>query len=205
MPTPDPRRQALESASTAVASRPTAAPQGRNQDLFRGGARRVLARLLEGDPLLLRPRVAARLRARCLLLDAERVLLSALATCAREGAARRQRPGFERWLDEVVERAVDERLQRCEEPSAAFVELALPLGFEPGHLARASARFNALDGAARRAFFELVLVGRDLDDGTVHRGRDAVALARDARRALHVFLEADGPDLVDGQGGTHAP
>lgn len=206
MPTTDPRREAPERAGGALltCSREPHRSRGRGTDgLWRGGERAVIARLLEGDPLGLRPRIAARIRARSLLLDAERVLLEALATCAREGPLRRGRPGFERWLDGVAERAIDELLARPIEAGEAWSDLSRPLGFDPVRLARASTRFNALDEDARLAFFQLVLAGRSLEECAASRGRPAATLARDARRALQLFLEQDESLPTPSPGGPH--
>jgi len=77
-----------------------------------GSPRVVLARLLDGDPLGIRPRVGEHLRREALFLDVDRVALRALALCALEAASapRNGTPGagaggLAAWLAERVERA----------------------------------------------------------------------------------------------------
>ncbi len=173
--------------------------------LLLGSPRAVLARLTKGDPLELRALVAKRLRRRHLLMDAERIHLAALVHCAREGAAYRGSMAFERWLEACVNRAIDAlldspALQEQGRPVAElWREFAQPLGLSPERMARASVNFNALPLAVRRAFFQLVLGGRSLDEWAMSCGRPATELARDARRALQVFLDAAGPEAPPSQ------
>ena len=163
--------------------------------LLLGSPRTVLARLTLGDPLKLRNLVSARLRIRHLLMDAERVYLVALAHCARDGCRYRAQQAFDAWLKQRVERAIDDVLDagpadaEAERSSAAWADLARPLGLSAVNMARASVNFNALPLNSRTAFFYLVLDGRSLDEWALASGRCASDLAWDARRGRQVFLD----------------
>ena len=192
-----------------------------------GTPREVLARIVQGDPLEVRGRVARELRERALLFDADRVHLRALARCARAAPAYRGRPALDAWVDARVSEALLELLRedderrdeepRGVEPDAALVALAKPLGLDPERLARACRAFNRLPVEDRRAFFRLVLERRSLDElacdsRSVTRratrgasdGASATSLARGARRALRVLL-AEAPPPEDSPAGPALP
>jgi hypothetical protein len=175
-----------------------ASAKGRTLLTF-GGPRDVLARIVDGDPLGLRPRIAARVRARCLLLDADRAHLRTLALCARFAPRYRGRPGLDEWLMGLVDRALEEGVaeeaERLEGPpparpetGGAFAQLGKPLGLAPEEVRRACARFNLLPLESREAFFDLVLERGDLDDLARRAALGATELARRARRALQALL-----------------
>lgn len=166
-----------------------------------GGPRDVLARIVDGDPLGLRPLLAARVRGRCLLVDADRVHLRALALCARHAPSYRGRPALEEWLTLLVDRALDEvideeaqRLVRSstshEVEDGAFAQLARPLGLAPEEARRACARFNRLPQEQREAFHAWVLERGTLDELARRTGLGASEFARRARRALSALLGA---------------
>lgn len=200
-PAPLPPARSVADGHSCVAEvpreRPDAAragttPQGRSgRDLLRGTPQEILGRLAAGDPLELGPRVRRALRRRRLLFDDARALLRAFATCARYSGRYRGRPALARWLDAQVELALDTLLEEppAGPPTSRELELARRLHLDPERLALACARFHRLPFAARDAFFQLVLDGRPLDDLAYPGGRSAVEIARDARRALAVFLE----------------
>jgi len=166
--------------------------------------REVLARLLNGDPLGLAGVVAERLRARAYVLDADRVLLRALARCARFALRYRGQPELEAWLSERVDEALldlqredleAERSGRPAEPHelAAFEDLASPLGLEPAAMRGVCVRFNLLAEGERRAFFALALEGRSLDLLAREWNDSATEIARRARRALEALLASSAP------------
>lgn len=165
--------------------------------------REVLARIVRDDPLRLRARIGARLLERCLLLDADRVLLRSFARIAR-GACRYQgRPDLGPWLDGHVDLALDDcRSLRVRAPSesqpvgGAFLELARPLRLDAARLAAACALFNELDDEARRVFFRLLL-RRPMNSTERSRSPDATELQA-LRRALEPFLSVVAPPLVAG-------
>lgn len=84
-----------------------------------GTPREVLARIVQGDPLELRKRVARKLRSEALLYDADRVQLRVLARCARGAPAYRGRPDLETWLERQVDDALRDLLREDDERSAA--------------------------------------------------------------------------------------
>lgn len=165
--------------------------------LAAGNPREILGRIVKGDPLRLRPTVATALRARWLLLDADRVQLRALALCARFGADYRGRPPLADWLAQQVDRAIDELLEEeaalpadgdYDRPEDVHVVLARPLGLPGPAMRRACVAFNACDAADRRAFFALLIELRDLDSAARQEGVTGSEIGRRARRALDAAL-----------------
>jgi DNA-directed RNA polymerase specialized sigma24 family protein len=159
----------------------------------------VLGRLVQDDPLGVREKVASRLRADALLLDADRVHLRALARISRFASRYRGCPELSVWIDSAVAEALDELLReehewarspRPTEPEkpGVFALLAPPLGLEPAVMRAACASFNVLPFAERSAFVDLVLHGRSLDDVARAAGESATEVARRARRALDATL-----------------
>ncbi|MBK7876749.1 MAG: hypothetical protein IPJ77_13560 [Planctomycetes bacterium] len=167
------------------------------QPLLAGSSpREILARIVPEDPLGVRTIVATRLRQEALLLDADRVHLRALALCARWAPRYQGQPEIRTWLARLVDQSItelvreeQEELAPVEEPGDAgvFHVLALPLGLEPRAVQLGCRAFNRLPVEERRAFFELVLRARTLDEVVRECGRPAVDVARSARRALEVF------------------
>ena len=213
---PSDERSAGPSAAPAGAASPAApaahAPPGaadaavspeKLARLLTGTPREILARIVPGDPLRVRPRVAERVRARWVLVDTDRVHLRALALAARQADRWRGRPALETWLGARVELAIDEILE--EEPGEAspaelpqpgvFEVLASPLGLDPPRLRRLCATFNRLPDPVRRSFFLLVLEGRGVDEVARLESGNATEIARRARRALDAFLAGLPPDL----------
>jgi len=183
-----PPRSAPDGASR-VAESPAAGAREPGA-LLRGGTREVLARLADGDPLALRPRVARALLRRRLLVDASRAWWRALAAVARRAGRPRGGRSLERWLDQEVERALD--TLSGDGPPGPLTEgehrLALALGLEPERLPAALARFHALSFEVRDAFFRLCVEGRSLDELVHARGAAAHEEARRARLALATLL-----------------
>lgn len=188
----------LDDPDPAGGPPPRACASGRKQHwrqvLAGSSPREVLARLLAGDPLALQPRVAAALRSRALLLDADRALLRTMARCARMARRYRGHPELERWLDERVDEALLDLVREDAEglrPEArqggAIEALSRPLGLDPAAMGAACAAFNLLSLGERRAFHDLVIAGRSLDALAAEEG-SATEIARRARRALEVLL-----------------
>lgn len=157
--------------------------------------REILARIVPEDPLGMRSIVAARLRQQAYLLDADRVHLRSLALCARWASRYQGQPAFSTWLERLVDQAATELLREEQEdfaaensvPSSAFAALADPLGLEPRAMQVCCRAFNRLPLEDRRAFFELVLRVRSLDELAREFDASAVEIARRARRALDTF------------------
>jgi len=178
--------------------------------LLTGTPREVLARLVPDDPLGLRERVAARLAARALLLDVERVLARALAASAQRAYAWRGEPALDRWLaervDEAIEDVVGEDLGAWSERESRsavgpWTVFAAPLGLDPRALFEGCARFNRLPFEQREAFFLLVLEGAPSDEACRSRSLSLSELARRARGALDVLR---GAVLPAGPGATES-
>ena len=179
-------------------------------------ASEILARIVPGDPLALRPRIARRLRAGAWLLGADRVHLRCLARVARAALHYRGAPGLDAWLDLQVDDAVLDLLREdCEAqsrgraPSAveleAYVALGRPLGLEPESMRAVCVAFNRLCEDERRSFYAWVLEGRALDEAARQAGVPTAELARRARRALEVVLDAAGLDLAAPEPGGGEP
>ena len=165
--------------------------------------REVLARLMCGDPLDLRSRIASVLDERAYLIEHDRLHLRAVARVARAAPRYRGQPDLDPWLRRHVEEALDELLEESEpdEPSPTtpwgLEGLARPLGIEPASARAACLAFNRLPLEERKAFRALVLEGRSLDDLAAHpladgRPASATEIARAARRALERVCAAAG-------------
>lgn len=173
--------------------------------------REVLARLMNGDPLGLAETIEARLRERAFLLDADRVFLRSAARCARFAVRYRGDPTLERWLAERVDEAIGDLLdaereaertgaEPAPEQLAVFETLARPLGIEPLSALRACAAHNRLPLEERRAFRELVIEGRSLDELAQGGPRSAPAIARAARRGLDALLQVVATSAAEEEG-----
>ena len=176
---------------TEIASGARALLQGRSP-------KEILSRIVSGDPLRLRARAGRALEEQALFLDADRVCLRALALTSRAAVRYRGQPELEDWLGARVDEALSELLEESDDvagPAGAFETLATPLGLDPRSLGRACARFHRLPLADRRAFFDLVLHARSLDELARASAESATEIARRARRGLDALLAAD-----DGQG-----
>jgi len=152
----------------------------------------VLARLMAGDPLRLRERVAEGLQRNALLLDPDRVVLRCAARIARFAQRYRGQPDIEAWLRSQVDGAAFDLVAEDEEQprgagDAAFQglgELARPLGFDPQLVHEACVVHNRFPLEERRVFRSVVLEGRSLDELAARSGQSATDLARCARRVF---------------------
>jgi hypothetical protein len=201
-------------AAGAGASRPAAdeaAPAGTAavhwRALLAGNSpREVLSRIVQGDPLGVRERVAQRLREDAYLLDADRVHLRCLARCARMAPRYRGSPELPVWIDALVVESVAELLRedaetRRREPSqpargaCAFDALARPLGLDPAAMRQACVGVNRMPREDRKAFYELVIRGRSLDALAQQSGPTPTPIARRAPAVLeNVLRAAHAPD-----------
>ncbi len=192
------RSAASGAASIGSGATPAIRPEGRAPALLRGTPREVLARISEGDPLEVRPRVARVLAREALLLDADRVHLRALVHTARAAAlargsvdARRSGDLLDRAAERAVREAVRESRAAGSRPSGGrardlFEALAPHLGLDAQEAREAAAAFNECDPEDRRACFALLVEGRSLDE--LARGGSATEIASRARRALGAAL-----------------
>jgi hypothetical protein len=211
-PAPDPAEQRLLDRASAEESPTREGEPTRWRHWLSGSPREVLGRIVRDDPLGVREQVAARLREQAWLLDADRIELRTLARCARYAPRYQGRPELATWVAEHVSAAIEELLQEESESEhgaesagdvpAAFVTLARPLGLEPSSMRRACAHFNRLAFEERRAFFDLLILGRALDELARESGVGATQIARRARRALDVVLH--GPGALESPAGAAA-
>lgn len=204
---PAARRPRLFAELDAPAPAESAAPAARTprwRTLFAAAsAREILARIVPDDPLGVRAVVARRLHEQALLADADRVQLRSLALVARWAPRYQGEPEFGVWLERIVDRAVleivdddaDEPLAprtpdtaASSEPESSIVASARALGLGVERLRSACRAFNRAPLDERRAFFELVLRARPLQDFARESGRSGVELARLARRGLDTLL-----------------
>ena len=136
-------------------------------------ASEILAHLNEGDPLRLQEASARRLREVWILLEPERVFLRALAVCAKAASKERPPADLAAWARDKIDLAIEELVHRDREAERADPELvsdeekAFPLltdslMLDPELVRSASVTFNALDALPRRAFFELLIEGREV-------------------------------------------
>ena len=149
------------------------------------GARDVLPRLVEGDPLELLPRCAAHLAREALLLDLSKLHARCLALVARR-IEEVTAEDSDAWLDDRVDEAAaqliheeqfEERLgfppPRAEDPRSSFLVGAL--GIEPALTRGVSVSFHHMSREERRTFWRAVVAGEPIngiaeDDGETREG-----------------------------------
>jgi hypothetical protein len=154
-----------------------------------GTSEEVLARLVDGDPLGLRGRLAAALAREALLLDVERGFLRLLSVVALRA---RDWRGAED-LDVFLERCVDEAVRGLvhEEETGPFGEplefCARPLGLDARVLGEACRGFNGLGPEVREAFMAAVLAGEAPERSARLRRLSLSEFARRARAGLEPF------------------
>lgn len=192
-------------AASAEAARRSSRARSWRQILHGGGPREILARIVPDDPLGVRAIVARRLEAQALLVEADRAHVRGLALIARWAPRYDGQPELDVWLEHLVDQALAEiagddvadvgsdATAACASHGGAhdaFETLSRPLRLQASSLRAACLRFNRLPLQERRAFFELVLRHRSLDEVAREAGRSAIEVARQARRALDLFAGA---------------
>jgi len=163
----------------------------------------ILAHLCNGDPLRLFERVATRLRETWYLLDPDRVHRRALAVCANAAAVELPPADVETWKVAKIDRAIAElvradreaerdRPEVVDEEANSFPMLTECLLLEPDLVRPCVVAFHELGELPRRAFFELVVEGREVE-ACVEGGpwdEDGLYVA------IHEALGALGLDLL---------
>lgn len=186
-------------------------PSARQRDralrgLLLGSPRKVLARILPGDPLGLRQRVAEALERRTLALDPDATHLAALARVAQAAPTWTGDEPLEPWLERQVDAALDDRLREeatavaegvgTRDEPCVLRDLARPLEIEVDAFRAACRALNRRPATERRAFVRLVLDREDPEVAAAAEGVSLPALARRARSALLAVLAAgDGTTL----------
>jgi PAS domain-containing protein len=202
---------ALQARDLLAVVPPPTAPQ-RWQELFDvWDSRELLGRLVDGDPLSLRPRVLRMCREHALLMHADRLLMRALALCAFKGQLYTGSPPIEKWCDSVVQRAARDLLHEDLEREVGgelllredevlfrlFVEL---FGVEPPLSRRASVRFHQAPLNARRVVWRITLEGRPIDAVAGLEGitqQEAEGHLRSVLESLILNRELDWNDLAN--------
>ena len=127
----------------------------------------------DGDPLRLRERTARRMREVWFLIEPDRIFARAAALCANAAKTEPAPADLEVWTLGKVDKAIEQLVHRdaeAEEREPALVSeeerlfpmLTESMMREPARVRAISVRFNALEPLARRAFFELLIEGRDV-------------------------------------------
>ena len=181
-------------------------------ELFAGSSTSViLERLMEGDPLGIKPRCAERVREQCYLLYFDQLYLRAAARIAFAGVRYRGQIPFDRWINERIDESADDMMAQELEAERAGVPSSEPwethyhfiselLGIEPGMTRRGCIRFNNQEFAVRKIFFALCVDGvtfnRYVAEGNGPPAR-AKALLKQAYKALSFPDEAFEGDKTD--------
>ncbi len=172
-------------------------------------ASHLVERMKDTDPLRLREGAARRLRQLWFLVEPDRAFCRAVAVCA-ESAMREPPPeDLAAWAlskidlaieqlvrsDRVAERAHPELL---DEEENAFPLLTECLMLDPKLVRAMTVEFNALDALPRRAFYELLIEGREVADVIESGPWDEDGLHAAIQTALAPFgLDARGEEADD--------
>lgn len=179
-------------------------------NFLRGEPQEIHARLLENDPLRLRERCAVRLRERWLLIEPDRAFARAAATVALGVGLDDPPADLERWTLERIDKALDLLLEADrqaelvgdppDQEQSTFPLLTDSLLVEPARVRAVALAFHALDPLSRRAFFELLIEGREVPDVLESGPWDADQLhdhVTSALRALGFDLPARTRSFTD--------
>lgn len=183
--------------------------------LFAGkSSRDVLQRLWDGDPLDVWPRCLRRLAKRAVLMDGARLFTTATVRAAHEGIRAQRIADLDAWIDERVDRAIDELLIEDRENDRRglpvdpreladhdFICQAMSL---PPLLGRkACVMFNSLSDEQRRAVWAVVVDGRTPESSAEQVGLPVETVQnylQDVARRL-AALGKDGPPPRGGDPG----
>ena len=158
------------------------------------GARDLLPRLVEGDPLELLPRCAEYLTREALILDISRLHARCLALVARRlGEVTGE--DIDGWLNDRINEAAaqlmheelfEERLgfppPRAEDPRSSFLVGAL--GIEPALTRGVSVSFHHMSREDRRAFWRAVVAGDPIADIAEDRGETREGVLESLRSVI---------------------
>jgi hypothetical protein len=154
--------------------------------------------LSNGDPLRLAETSARRLREVWVLLEPDRVCRQAFAVCAEATQAEEPPDDLAAWALGKVDLAIEQLVRADREAERArpehlsrddmdFPLLTDCLFQEPEQVRRSSVAFNALDPLPRRAFYELLIEGREAGHVIEAGPWDADGLYKAIHEALAVF------------------
>lgn len=166
-------------------------------NFLRGEPGEIYARMLENDPLRLREKCAVRLRERWFLIEPDRAFLRS-AACASLSAAQDDPPAdLESWTRARIDQAVEQILEADraaefagdapDDEQRVFPLLTDCLLVAPDRVRAVVHAFHALDDLTRRAFFELMVEGREVLDVLEGGPWDADQLHDHAVASLRIF------------------
>jgi hypothetical protein len=166
-------------------------------NFLRGEPREIYSRMLENDPLRLRERSAVRLRERWFLIEPDRAFTRSAARVALSAAQEEAPAELESWAVARIDQALDQILEAdraselAEDPpdeeQRTFPLLTDCLLVAPERVRSVTIAFHALEDLARRAFFELMVEGREVLDVLERGPWDADQLHDHALASLRVF------------------
>ena len=141
-------------------------------NFLRGEPREIHARLLESDPLRLRERCAVRLRARWILIEPDRAFARSAARAALCAAQEEPPADLVKWAIACIDQAFEQILASdraaelagdpLDEEQRRFPLLTDCLLVPPERVRSIAVAFHALEVPIRRAFFELMVEGREV-------------------------------------------
>jgi hypothetical protein len=171
-----------------------------------GSPRQILARVVDGDPLALRPRCELRVRSQAILLDVHRLHLRSAAHVARHGAAYAGAPTLDIWLAEKIRAATRELLQDEAEQVASgaipeppederLLLIAETFGIDPAVLGPGCVAFNRARYEVRAAFQGLILEAQDAEAWCAANSTTRERAKASLRSALWALGVRETPDL----------
>ena len=143
-------------------------------DILSGASpRRVLQRVVQGDPLGLDERCLDRLRHHAMLLSGDRLYDRAAAWIAHQSRTYRGQPELGAWLGRCIDRSIRSLLEEDLEAErdglpfhadedSAYEFLSSALGVEPPVARRCALVFNHLPVPVRRTFWSVVMQRKSL-------------------------------------------
>lgn len=153
------------------------------RELFSGGTERdVLYRLIEGDPLDLRPLCWVLVANESWMIEPDRLFMRSAARIAMKASLYKGEPELDDWMDDLVTTGLGEILEEDREAERAGLGVApedLPgyralipaeTGIEDDLTRRATVIFNQFEEPDRRPFYEVVVVGYSVEEYVEEHG-----------------------------------
>lgn len=184
------------------------------QLLGAGSARDVLHRLIDGDPMEIRPRCLARVRDGAWFVSLDRAHLRAVARVAYAARVYRGTPALDEWLQERIDRSLEELVREEREEERAQTLPGLPidplykyvaavLGLEIPLARRACVALNSLPLEVRRAFFAVALDRKSIRRYVAEGNGPPTNVQADLKTATDAIQVATGWDGRKRQGGPY--
>jgi hypothetical protein len=133
-----------------------------------GGPRKVLERLVDGDPLEIGPRCQARIEEEAVFVAWDRLWLRAAARIAYASRAYRGVPPLALFLHEQIDLSIEDLIREDREEERSGLPARTPrdpryafvseqLGMDPGLARKGCIRFNDLPKEVRQTYFAVAL------------------------------------------------